>query len=97
MRKHYSATFKAQIVQEVLRGERTIVQIGSEHGVHPNLISEWKALALDRFPSLFEKENADRVAEQLGHEKEVRELYEKIGRLTTHVAFLKKKSGLRDE
>lgn len=96
MRKSYNATFKAQIVQEVLRGEKTIVQIASEHGVHPNLISEWKATALVRFPSLFEKENADRVAEQLAHEKEVRELYEEIGRLTTHVAFLKKKSGLRN-
>lgn len=97
MRKHYSATFKAQVVQDVLRGEKTIVQIGSVHGVHPNLISEWKATALERFPSLFEKENADRVAEQLAHEKEVRDLYEEIGRLTTHVTFLKKKSGLRDE
>jgi putative transposase len=93
MRKRYSATFKAQIVQEVLKGEQTIAQLASAHGVHPNLIGTWKATALARFPSLFEKENADRVAEQQAHEQEVRALYEEIGRLTTQVAFLKKKSG----
>jgi len=97
MRKHYSATFKAQIVQEVLKGEKTIAQIASDHNVHPNLVGLWKATALERFPSLFEKENADRVAERLAHEKELRALYEEIGRLTTHVAYLKKKSGVRDE
>ena len=97
MRKHYSATFKAQIVQEVLKGEKTIAQIASEHKVHPNLVGLWKATALERFPSLFEKENADRVAEHLAHEKELRTLYEEIGRLATHVAYLKKKSGVRDE
>ena len=97
MRKHYSSTFKAQIVQEVLRGERTIAQIASAHGVHPNLIGQWKSTALERFPSLFEKDNADRIAERLAHEKQLRELYEEIGRLTTQVGYLKKKSGLRDE
>lgn len=97
MRKHYSATFKAQIVQEVRKGEKTIAQIASEHNVHPNLVGLWKATALERFPSLFEKENADRVAERLAHEKQLRTLYEEIGRLTTHVAYLKNKSGVRDE
>jgi transposase len=76
MRKHYSATFKAQVVQDVLRGEKTITQLASEHGVHPNLIGLWRATALKRFPSLFDRENADRVAERLSHEKQLRELYE---------------------
>lgn len=97
MRKHYSTTLKAQIVQEVLRGEKTIGQIASAHDVHPNLISLWKATALERFPSLFERENADREAERVAHDKQLRELYEEIGRLTTHVAFLKKKSGVLRE
>jgi len=97
MRKHYTTTFKAQIVQEVLRGEKTISQIATEHDVHPNLIGLWKTTAIERFPSLFERENADREAERIAHEKQLRELYEEIGRLTTHVTFLKKKSGVVDE
>lgn len=97
MRKHYSATFKARVVQDVLKGDKTIAQLASEHGVHPNLTSLWKATAIERFPSLFERENADRIAEGLAHERQIRELYEEIGRLTTQVAFLKKKSGLHNE
>ena len=97
MRKHYSATFKAQIVQEVFRGEKTMSQIAAENDVHPNLIGLWKATAIERFPSLFERENADREAERLAHAKQLGELYEEIGRLTTHVAFLKKKSGVVHE
>jgi transposase-like protein len=97
VRKHYSATFKAHVVQDVLKGEKTIGQLASEHGVHPNLISLWKATALERFPSLFERDNADRVGERLVHERQLRELYEEIGRLTTQVSFLKKKSGIVGE
>ena len=36
MRKHYTAAFKAGIVQEVLREDKLITQIASAHGVHPN-------------------------------------------------------------
>jgi|SRR6185437_12484244 len=97
MRKHYSATLKAQIVQEVLCGEKTMSQIAAENDVHPNLVRLWKTTAIERFPSLFERENADREAERFAHDKQLRELYEEIGRLTTHVAFLKKKSGVVHE
>ena len=45
-RKHYAAAFKAQVVQQVLREDRTLAQIAAEHGVHPNQISQWKATAL---------------------------------------------------
>jgi transposase-like protein len=41
MRKSSSAIFKAHVVQEVLRGEKTIAQIAAAHGVHPNLIGIW--------------------------------------------------------
>jgi hypothetical protein len=54
-------------------------------------------MALERFASLFERDNADRVAERLAHEKQLCELYEEIGRLTTQVAFLKRTSGVVSE
>ncbi|HVC33567.1 MAG TPA: IS3 family transposase [Chloroflexota bacterium] len=94
MRKQYSATFKVQIVQEVLRGEKTMSQIAAAHDVPPNLISLWKATAIERFPSLFERENADRDAERVAHDQQLRALDEETGRLTTHVAILKKKPGV---
>ena len=97
MRKRYTTSFKAQVVQEVLKEEKLITQIASAHGVHPNLIGEWKAAALKGLPSLFEQKHAELAKERSAHEKQVNELYAEIGRLTTQVAWLKKKSGLDHE
>ena len=94
MRKRHTAAFKAQVVQAALKEEKTIAQIASEHGIHPNQISAWKAAALKVLPSLFEKTEVNQRAEQEEHEKQLQELYAQIGRLTTQVAWLKKKSGL---
>jgi putative transposase len=94
MRKHYSASFKAEIIQEVLKEDKLITQIASAHGVHPNQIGEWKAIALKGLPSLFEKEHSELEKLRAAHERQVKEMYEEIGRLTTKVAWLKKKLAL---
>ena len=94
MRKRHTAAFKAKVVQEVLKEEKTIAQLASEYGIHPTQISTWKSAALKGLPSLFENTGADQRAEKEEHEKQLQVLYEQIGRLTTQVAWLKKKSGL---
>ena len=40
IRKQYPPAFKAQVVQKVLAGERTLAQIAAHHGVHPNLLTK---------------------------------------------------------
>lgn len=97
MRKRHTAAFKAQIVQEVLKEEKTIAQIASEYEVHPNQISAWKAIALKGLPTLFEKDNATAAAEKAAQDQKMQELYAEIGKLSTHVAWLKKKCGLDPE
>ncbi len=62
MRKRHTAAFKAQVVQAALKEEKTIAQIASEHDIHPNQISTWKAAALKGLPSLFEKTEANQRA-----------------------------------
>ncbi len=96
MHKSYSPAFKARIVQELLKETKTIAQLAAEHGIHPNLLSTWKASAIKGLPALFEKRDS-LAAVQAAHEQQVQELYAQIGRLTTHVAWLKKKSGLDPE
>ena len=96
MRKQYSATFKAAAVQELLKEEKTISQLAAEIGVHPSQLKEWKRIALQGLPTLFSRES--KVGEQAKvHEQQVNELYSEIGRLTTQVNWLKKKSGLQPE
>jgi putative transposase len=89
MRKRHSPTFKAKIVAEALKEERTLSQIAAENGLHPNQISAWKAAALQGLPSLFERESKAQ-AENNAHQQQLEELYAQIGRLSTQVAWLKK-------
>jgi transposase-like protein len=96
MRKQYSATFKAEAVKELLKEEKTINQLASELGVHPSQLKEWKKIALQGLPDLFER-NGRATDQAKAHEQQVNELYSEIGRLTTQVNWLKKKSGLNLE
>ena len=93
MRQHYSSAYKARIVQELLREEKTVAQIAAESGVHPKQLGRWKSTAIQGLPRLFDRRDA---AENLTakHEQETTALYAEIGKLTTQVAWLKKKSGL---
>jgi hypothetical protein len=61
-----------------------------------NVLYRWKKQALENLPKLFADDNQnerDRLAE---HERQVNELYSDIGRLTTQVNWLKKKSGISE-
>ena len=94
MRKRYTAKKKAQIVLEILREERSIAQIATEYGIHPNQLYKWRAQALEELPRLFEDERKTEKALRAAHERELNELYAEIGRLTTQLTWLKKKSGI---
>ncbi len=93
MRQQYSTAFKARVVQELLREDKTVAQIAGETGVHPNQLGRWRTTAIQGLPSLFDRRDATEDLKAT-HERELTELYAEIGRLTTQVAWLKKKSGL---
>ena len=93
MRKRHSPAFKAQIVTLALKEEKPISQIASENDIHPNQISAWKATALSGLPLVFERESKVQTS-QAAHQQQLEELYAQIGRLSTQVAWLKKKSGI---
>ena len=97
MRKQYSATFKAQIVQELLKEEQSISQLASAHGVHPTQLNQWKATALKRLPELFSPDDQAAAKLKATHKEKIEALYAEIGRLTTQLTWLKKKSGLAPE
>ena len=90
MRKQYTAAFKARVVQELLKEEKTLAHIASEYEVHPTQLKNWRAVALEGLPSLFEKQEST-VALQAAHEQQLTDLYAEIGKLTTQVTWFKKK------
>jgi len=89
MRKQYTAAFKARIVQELLKEEKTLAQIASDYEVHPTQLKNWRAVALEGLASLFEKQDST-VELQATHDQQLTDLYVEIGKLTTQVTWLKK-------
>lgn len=90
MRKKYSPQFKAKVVQEILREEKSISQLSSEYGVHVTQLRKWKRKVLDGLPDLFrEEQDKNDGLKKLAAEQE--RLYAEIGRLTTQLNWLKKK------
>lgn len=94
LRKRYSPEQKAQMVLQVLKEELSLAQIASERGVHPTQLRQWKTQAVDRLPLVFQDGRSSVRELQVEHERERTELYTEIGRLTTQLSWLKKKSGL---
>jgi transposase-like protein len=94
MKKRYSAKQKAQIVLEILKEERPVAQIAAEYGIHPNQLYKWRTQALEGLPGLFEDGQRADKALKAEHECELKELYAQIGRLSTQLTWLQKKSGI---
>jgi putative transposase len=92
-RKRYTPTFKAQVVRELLKEEKTLAQIAADYGVHPTQLIKWRTTALEGLPTLFTRQDST-VALKADYEGRLAALYEEIGRLSTQVAWLKRKSGL---
>jgi putative transposase len=89
MRKSYDATFRAKVALEAAKGEKTLAELSSTFGVHPNQISKWKKQLLESLPDLFtdRRKKRDKESEEL-----VDELYRQIGQLKVELDWLKKKS-----
>lgn len=93
MRKNYTPEYKAKLVLELLREERTMSEIAAKHEVHVNQISKWRKTVLEGLPGLFvEKQKREKATSE--HEELTKELYAQIGELTTKLNWLKKKSGI---
>ena len=97
-KRHFTAEFKAKIVQQILGEEQTINQLAAEHGIHPNQLYRWREIALSGLPRLFSGQAAqDQAALQAVHAQQVHDLYAPIGKLTTQLAWLEKNAGRRAE
>jgi transposase len=88
-RKRYTAEFKAKVALEAIRGEQTIAELASRHGLHPNLIGLWKKQAVEKLARVFDDKGADREA---GRAVEIEKLHAKIGELLVERDFLSKAS-----
>ena len=82
-RRRCTPKLKAQVVLEVLAGDRTPGQIAKAYGVHPNSVGLWKRRFVERAPEIFAEETT--VKE---YERRIRNLEQLLGRKEVEIALL---------
>jgi len=92
--KKYPPSFKAKVVLEAIREEKTSAELASKYEVHPSQIRKWKRIATSGIIELFTDNRQKRDKEQ---NMLIEELYKQIGQLKVELDWLKKKSGLISE
>lgn len=90
-RQTYSAEQKARIAVEAIKGQRTVNEIASSYGVHPNQVMQWKKQALEGMTEVF---SSRRGRERREGEEEKAYLYQQIGQLKVELEWMKKKVGV---
>lgn len=92
MRKKFTATVKAKIAIEAIKGKK-VSEIASLYQVHPTQVQQWKTAALDHLESLFQdkRRKRDKSKDEL-----IEELYKIIGQRETELSWLKKKLSIPD-
>lgn len=94
MRKSDSPEFKAKVVREILKEDKTLSQVAATYEIHPNLAAQWRDQGLVGLVGTFSRaRESDWQAKEAAYEEEKQGLYAEIGRLSTQLAWLKKKAG----
>jgi transposase len=86
-RKNYSSAFKSKVSLEALRGELTLAEIASKHGVHQTQIINWKRQAMEGLTAVF-SDKTEKLSTT--HDETIKELHAKIGQLTVEKDFLER-------
>jgi len=90
-RKQYTGAFKAKLALEAIKGQRTVQELATAHGVHPNQITTWKKQLLASAEDIF---SGARERREASDEQEKDELYRQVGKLQVELDWLQKKSGI---
>jgi transposase len=88
-RRKIDAALKTRAALDAIRGNKTVAELGSQYGVHPNQIGKWKTQAIKGLPGVFSSSREGSTDESYAP---MATLYEEIGRLNVNRSFLKKKS-----
>ncbi len=90
-RQTYTAELKTKVALEAIKGERSVNEIASRYGAHPNLVGIWKRQAVEGMSSIFRRGGGVETSESEALQSR---LYEQIGQLKVELDWLKKKWGV---
>ncbi len=89
-RRRFTATFKAQVVLELLSGGKSVAEVAREHRVKPEIVSRWRRQFVENAASVFEKSTAAGGAA----EARIAELERALGKKTLELEVAKKASSI---
>ena len=81
-RRNHTGTFKAKVALEAIKGEKTLLELASQHDVHANQITQWKSQLLEGAAGVFGEARTDQPAPV-----DLKTLHAKIGELTLENDF----------
>ena len=88
MRKHYGNEFKAKVALAALKGDKTMAELSSEHGIHANMITRWVREAKEGLAGVFAGSDREEVREIKAKNEE---LFTTIGKIQVENEWLRKK------
>ena len=89
-RRQFTATFKAQVVLELLSGGKSLAEVSREHRVKPEIIARWRRQFVENAASVFEKRNGPNGEA----EARIAELERALGKKTLELEVAKKASSI---
>ena len=88
-RRNFEPAFKAKVVLEALKEQKTMSQLATKFALHPNQITTWKKEFLQNAAKVFVGDMVDSI-DISDMEKKQDELHKHIGHQTMEIEFLKK-------
>ena len=88
-KRAFSSAFKAKVALDLIRGDESIAQACSHHGIHPTQAGLWKSQLMKNASSVFDNRPDSTLAEK---ENLIDQLYRQVGKLQTELEWLKKKT-----
>jgi transposase len=85
-----TATFKAQVVSEILSGGKSVAEVSREQRVKPDIVARWRRQFVENAASVFEK----RSGPSGEAEARIAELERALGKKTLELEVAKKASSI---
>ena len=86
-RRRFLAEFKAKVALEAIKGQETVAELATRHGLHPTEIAAWKREAIGKLAQVFDDKSS---AREQNRDAELTKLHAKIGQLVVERDFLSK-------
>lgn len=85
-RKKYPPSFKAHVVLEAIKEQKTSAELAGRYQIHPVLVRSWKAIATRRLADLFSRQKKKSDPQK---DRQIQDLRRQVDRLQRELNWLR--------